>query len=109
MRTRAGILCFLTFTSLSTMLTSVLAGDEVRGQLLAEKHCLRCHAASGAEISPNSNAPPLSSFKKKWPLLYLEEALAEGIVTGHDNDMPIFTFSTEEIDDLISYLDSSAL
>tara|TARA_R110000868_G_scaffold177057_4_gene415300 strand:+ start:179 stop:508 length:330 start_codon:yes stop_codon:yes gene_type:complete len=106
MNISAGVFCLLTTTSLLAMFSSVFAGDEVRGQRLAEKYCLQCHAASGAELSPNPNAPALASFKKKWPLIYLEEALAEGIVTGHDNDMPMFTFSGDEIDDLISYLNS---
>ena len=35
----------------------------------------------------------------------LAEALAEGIMTAHPQ-MPVFTFTPEQIDDLLAYLDS---
>ena len=81
-----------------------VAGDVIRGQALAERYCLRCHNAQ--HESTNTHAPSLSSFREKWPLSYLEEALAEGIITGHDNTMPEFAFSATEIGDLLTYLES---
>jgi hypothetical protein len=52
-------------------------------------------------------APPFSTFERKWPVEYLAEALAEGIVTGHGPiQMPVFVFTPEEIDDLLAYLKS---
>ncbi len=80
--------------------------DSAKGQALADTHCVRCHGAKVGDTSPNPKAPVLASFQAKWPLTYLEEALAEGIVTGHDNDMPTFSFTAEEIDNLFAYLDS---
>jgi cytochrome c len=84
----------------------VLADDVERGKVLAERLCLKCHASLLDVAGPNPNAPALASFKKKWPLSHLEEALAEGIVTGHDNQMPVFEFSPTEISDLLKYIDS---
>ena len=40
---------------------------------------------------------------KNYKASMLEEALAEGIVTGHAG-MPEFVFSTEEVADMVAYL-----
>jgi cytochrome c len=47
----------------------------------------------------------LRDLKLRYPVDDLAEALAEGILTAHPQ-MPVFTFSTDEIDDLLAYLDS---
>jgi cytochrome c len=70
---------------------------------LAKKYCARCHAVTETGESPHNQAPPFRTFASKWPLENLEEALAEGIVTGHP-DMPAFVFEPDEIDALIEYL-----
>lgn len=83
-----------------------LADDHVAaGRALAERLCARCHAIGATDGSPLAKAPPFKTFKSKWPLSYLEEALAEGIVTGHE-DMPQFTFSPDEIQQLLSHIES---
>ena len=73
------------------------------GRVLAQKHCARCHAVDRDDQSTLPVAPPLRSFASKWPLESLEEALAEGIVTGHP-DMPVFQFKPPQIAALIDYL-----
>jgi len=73
------------------------------GRVLAQKHCARCHAVDRDDQSTLPVAPPLRSFASKWPLESLEEALAEGIVTGHP-DMPVFQFKPPQIAALIEYL-----
>lgn len=74
---------------------------------MAERLCARCHATAGPGPSPVHQAPPFSTFERKWPVEYLAEALAEGIVTGHGPvQMPVFVFTPEEIDDLLAYLES---
>lgn len=75
---------------------------------LAQKHCSRCHAVGMEGESPHKDAPAFRSFAEKWPLENLEEALAEGIVTGHP-DMPAFVFEPPEIDALIEHLHTMAL
>jgi mono/diheme cytochrome c family protein len=73
------------------------------GRVLAQKHCARCHAVDKDDQSTLPGAPPLRSFASKWPLESLEEAFAEGIVTGHP-DMPVFQFEPPQIAALIEYL-----
>ena len=73
------------------------------GKELAQKHCARFHAVDRDDQSTLAAAPPLRSFASKWPLESLEEALAEGIVTGHP-DMPVFQFKPPQIAALIEYL-----
>lgn len=73
------------------------------GKTLAREHCQRCHAIDDDAASTNTNAPPLRDVAKQWPAEDLEEALAEGIVTGHE-DMPEFVFTTDEIIAFIEFL-----
>lgn len=75
------------------------------GKQLAEQHCARCHNIYNEGESPLPAAPNFTSFNEKWPLGYLEEALAEGIVTGH-TDMPEFQFEPEEIDSILAYIEA---
>lgn len=73
-----------------------------KGKALAEAHCARCHAVGPSGDSPHKDAPPFRALVTKWPLQNLEEALAEGIVTGHP-DMPAFEMEPPNIDALIEY------
>jgi cytochrome c len=75
------------------------------GKKLAELHCSRCHAVGEHDASLMQDVPPLRDLKLRYPVDDLAEALAEGILTAHPQ-MPVFTFSTDEIDDLLAYLDS---
>ncbi len=50
-------------------------------------------------------ATPLREIARRYPLDQLEEAFAEGLVTGHPA-MPQYTFRASEIDDLIAYLET---
>ncbi|MEJ8572431.1 cytochrome c [Microbaculum marinum] len=82
------------------------ADDPEAGHALVEQRCAGCHAIEATGESPNPDAPPFRTFKSKWPLENLEEALAEGIVVGHEGqEMPEFTFEPEQISDIIAYLD----
>lgn len=80
-------------------------GDPGEGRQIAEVHCSMCHAVGLEGASPMADAPPLRDLELRYPIETLAEALAEGIVTSHPQ-MPVFTFSTEQIDDLLTYLDS---
>jgi len=73
------------------------------GKLIAEKYYSRCHAIGPNDISPHKSAPSFRYISRKWPLSYLEEALAEGITVGHP-DMPEFKFEPEQISSLLSFL-----
>ena len=73
------------------------------GRQLAATHCSSCHAIGPEGASPMEGAPPFRDLPRRYPIEDLAEALAEGIVTGHPQ-MPVFTFSTEEIDALLAYM-----
>ncbi|GBE42325.1 hypothetical protein BMS3Bbin10_00386 [bacterium BMS3Bbin10] len=74
-----------------------------KGRVLAEKYCARCHGVGRDDKSAHRAAPPFRTFALNWPLESLEEALAEGIVTGHP-DMPVYQFEPEQIAALIEHL-----
>ena len=82
------------------------AGDAAtQGFDLLRSNCARCHAIDVASLSPEPKAPPFRDVVKKYNPDDLEEALAEGIVTGHNN-MPVFSFTPEEVTAIIAYLDT---
>ena len=57
--------------------------------------------------SANPKSPPFRLLARKYPLSNLEEALAEGIVVGHEGlEMPQFRLSPAQIEALLAYLRS---
>ena len=87
------------------LITPALAAPtaEQRGRAFARANCARCHAIDRVSKSPLKTAPPLRTLHNRYPIEALEEALAEGISTGH-TDMPAFELSPAQIHDLLSYL-----
>jgi cytochrome c len=73
------------------------------GEIFATDNCAQCHAIGKLGFSPYAKAPPFRVVANKYKLEYLQEALAEGILTGH-NTMPEFILSPRQIDDLLAYL-----
>lgn len=98
---------FVAATALAVLLASPgLAQDDVEsGRLIVTENCSGCHAVGREGESPNADAPPFRTLSSKWPLEHLEEALAEGIVVGHEGmEMPEFVFEPDDIADIIAYL-----
>lgn len=77
----------------------------ILGAELLRQNCARCHAIDMESASPRQDAPPFREVVKKYQPSALEEALAEGIVTGH-NDMPEFVFEPEQVVAIIAYLET---
>jgi mono/diheme cytochrome c family protein len=75
------------------------------GRELAEIHCATCHAVDTADTSAKSDAPAFRDLSSRYPLENLEESLAEGIVTAHEN-MPEIAFEPGDIDAFLGYLTS---
>ena len=71
--------------------------------LMALTHCARCHAVDKVSPSPLAIAPPFRTLHERYPVETLEEALAEGIVTGHPS-MPEFRFEPDQVGDFIAFL-----
>lgn len=85
-------------------LPSDLTASSVRGESAVRRRCAACHAVAADDASPNPDAPPLREIQGRYPVDNLEEALAEGILVGHDSPMPAFELEPEEISDIIAYL-----
>ena len=81
--------------------------DLEAGKVLAEKHCGSCHAVGPVGESRLPAAPPLRDVATRYSVWNLEEALAEGIVTGHA-EMPLFVFKPAEITNLLGYMETLA-
>ena len=79
--------------------------DVQQGLALVQTHCSECHAIDKSGASPLPIAPPFRDLHQRYPVEHLEEAFAEGIMTGH-SEMPQFRFEPDQIDDLIAYLQS---
>lgn len=79
--------------------------DSARGFDLLRANCARCHAIDAGSASPNDKAPPFRDVVKKYDPDALQEALAEGIITGHNN-MPEFEFDPDDATAIIAYLET---
>lgn len=76
---------------------------EQRGRAFALANCARCHAIDKVSPSPLPIAPPFRVLHNRYPVETLEEALGEGIVTGHAN-MPEFRLEPDQVGDFIAFL-----
>lgn len=75
------------------------------GRKVAEK-CGNCHALGPTGDSPLPPAPPFRDLSRRYPVENLQEALAEGIVVGHNAPMPEFRLTGEEIENFLAWLGS---
>jgi mono/diheme cytochrome c family protein len=74
-----------------------------QGKRLALTYCARCHAIDRVSPSPLKIAPPFRTLHQRYPVETLQEALGEGIVTGHPT-MPEFRFDPDQVGDFITFL-----
>lgn len=77
----------------------------LRGKAFAEDNCASCHAVGRHGASPNPEAPAFRTLHQRYPVESLQEAFAEGVFTGHPV-MPQFELDSDEVRDLIRYLDT---
>jgi mono/diheme cytochrome c family protein len=80
-----------------------LSPSAQRGKTFVQANCAQCHAVGIDGPSPLSIAPPFRTLHRRYPVESLQEALAEGIVTGHPT-MPQFRLDPDHIAGLIAYL-----
>jgi len=76
-----------------------------RGEALLAKECSRCHATARTGESRHPQAPLFRTLAKRYPIESLEEALGEGLISGHP-DMPEFKFEGDDVAAIIAYLKS---
>ena len=79
------------------------ATDERKGRTIVQMNCATCHATGRQGDSPMAKAPPFRDLHKRYPVENLQEALGEGIATGHST-MPEFKFEPKQVDEIIDYL-----
>jgi cytochrome c len=81
------------------------AADLKRGEELVTRDCAKCHAVGRTGDSPMKEAPTFRTLGQRYPIESLEEALGEGIVSGHPA-MPEFEFEADDVGAIIDYLKS---
>ena len=92
--------------ALNLLVTATLCSAEpnvLAGKAFAQANCSHCHSIDKVTQSTLAIAPPFRILHERYPVESLEEALAEGIMTGHPS-MPEFTLDPRQIGDLISFL-----
>ena len=77
--------------------------SEQRGQTFVRANCSTCHAIDKVSASPLKIAPPFRELHLRYPVESLQEALVEGIRTGHAS-MPEFQLDAGQASDVIAYL-----
>jgi mono/diheme cytochrome c family protein len=92
-------LCAL-FPSLAS---AQMSPGEQRGQTFVRVNCSRCHAIDKVSASALKIAPPFRDLHQRYAVEDLQEALVEGIQTGHAN-MPEFRLDPGQAADVIDYL-----
>jgi len=96
---------------LAAIITAMTSGqaanaqDLKRGEALLARNCASCHAVGRTGDSPQKLAPTFRSLGHGYPIESLEEALGEGIMSGHP-DMPEFSFDAADVGAIIAYLKS---
>jgi cytochrome c len=82
------------------------AGPNVSaGKAFAQANCSHCHSIDKFTVSALKIAPPFRTLHLRYPVESLEEALGEGIVTGHPS-MPEFRLDPGQVGDFIAFLKS---
>ncbi len=82
-----------------------IAQDLKHGEELLNRNCAACHAVGRNGESANKVAPAFRTLGQRYPIESLEEALGEGIMSGHP-DMPEFSFDAGDVGAIIAYLKS---
>ena len=101
---RIAVALVLTFTAFPAF-SQPDAESISHGKGLVEANCSRCHAVGLKDKSPLQQAPVFRELAKRYPIDALEEAFAEGIVTGHPG-MPEFEATPKQIADVVAYISS---
>ena len=75
----------------------------IRGKLLLQENCGRCHAIEAAGKSPLKQATPMRDIYARFAPRELQAELREGMVSRH-RAMPQIDFSDQDVDAILAYL-----
>jgi cytochrome c len=95
----------IAFSMLATATACNAEPNVMAGKAFAQANCSHCHSIDKVTRSTLAIAPPFRTLHKKYAVESLEEALGEGIVTGHPS-MPEFRLDPGQVGDFISFLKS---
>ncbi len=95
----------IVFTALVTAIPCNAAPNVAGGKAFAQANCSHCHSIDKFTPSSLAIAPPFRTLHERYPVESLEEALGEGITTGHPS-MPEFKLDPGQVGDFISFLKS---
>jgi cytochrome c len=90
---------------LATALPCSAAPNVTAGKAFAQANCSHCHSIDKFTPSTLAIAPPFRTLHQRYPVEQLEEALGEGITTGHPS-MPEFKLDPGQVGDFIAFLKS---
>jgi cytochrome c len=93
------------FGALVTVIPCDAAPNAAAGKAFAQSNCSHCHSIDKFTPSTLAIAPPFRTLHQRYPVESLEEALGEGIATGHPS-MPEFRLDPGQVGDFISFLKS---
>lgn len=88
--------------ALAALPMPAFADEVATGRELVETYCSDCHATGPEGDSPVPPAPPFRKLSERYDVELLDEALVEGLVTGHE--MPEFEFDPDQARAIIEYL-----
>src|SRR6202163_4467587 len=103
--TRQIITVAIAFSVLTVAIPCNAEPNVQAGKAFAQANCSHCHSIDKVTKSTLAIAPPFRTLHERYPVESLEEALAEGIMTGHPS-MPEFKLDPGQIGDFISFLKS---
>lgn len=103
LRTKGAIAGSIVGAALLLFSGPTAASNVEQGRRLALLYCAKCHSTDKVSPSPLKIAPPFRTLHERYPIEMLQEALAEGIVTGHPA-MPEFRFDADQVGDFIAFL-----
>jgi len=109
MRHRNALVGLVTAATLVAASPSILAQSAAveRGRLIAEGRCARCHSVGPGDTSPQRDVIPFRDLAVRFPVEMLVEALATGVVGGHE-EMPMTDLGRDDVRALLAYLDTFA-
>jgi mono/diheme cytochrome c family protein len=80
----------------------------IKGRLLLQENCGRCHAIEAAGESPLKQATPMRDIYARFAPRELQAELREGMVSKH-RAMPQIDFSDPDVDAILAYLYALAI
>ena len=103
--TRAVPAVVIVFAALVAAIPCNAAPNVAGGKAFAQANCSHCHSIDKFTPSTLAIAPPFRTLHERYPVESLEEALGEGITTGHPS-MPEFKLDPGQVGDFIAFLKS---